>query len=93
MPERTCGAVVETVSVAVPEPFARELGLNEQEGGGVAAGTIVQNRFTLPLNPFIEVMVMVEVDDPPAKIVAGESGVAPIPKSCAALAEMFSSIC
>jgi hypothetical protein len=74
--------VVETVSVAGPEPFATEFGLNEQEGAGVAEGAIVlQDRFTLPLKPLIEVMVNVEVDDPPAEIVAGESGVAPISKS------------
>jgi hypothetical protein len=80
--ERTCGAVVETVSVAGPEPFATEFGLNEQEGAGVAERAIVlQDRFTLPLKPLIEVMVNVEVDDPPVEIVASESGVAPISKS------------
>ena len=84
MPERICGAVVETVSVVVPEPFPTELGLKEQVGAGVTEGAIVlQDRLTLPLKPFIEVMVIVDVDDPPAEIVAGESGVAPTPKSCA----------
>ena len=52
MSERTCGALVETVSVAVPEPLATEFGLNVQEGDGVAAGAIVlQDRLTLALNP------------------------------------------
>ena len=92
MLERACGAVVETESVAVPEPFATELGLNEQEGGGVIEGAIaLQDRLTLPLNPPIEVIVMVEVDDPPAEIVAGESAVAPILKSGAPPEEMFNS--
>ena len=90
--ERTRGAVVETVNVVLPEPFAMVPGLKEQEGGGVTPGAIVQDRVTLPLNPFIEVMVMVDVDDPPAEIVAGESGVAPILKSWAPLAETFSSM-
>jgi hypothetical protein len=92
MSERTCAAVVETVSVAVPEPLATEFGLNVQEGDGVAEGAILlQDRLTLALNPFIGVMVIVDVDDPPAEIAAGESGVAPIPKSGAALAEMLRS--
>jgi hypothetical protein len=92
MPDRTCGAVVETVSVAVPEPFTTELGLNEQEGDRVAEGAIaLQDRLTLPLKPFIEVMVIVDRDDPPAEIVAGERGVAPIPKSWAVLSEMLRS--
>ena len=53
--------MVETVSVAVPEPFTTELGLNEQEGDGVAEGAIaLQDRLTLPLKPFIEVMAIVE---------------------------------
>ena len=93
MPERTCGAVVESVRIAVPEPFATELGLNKQEGAGVTGGAIVlQERLTLPLKPFIEVMVIAEVDDPPAEIVAGESGVAPILKSCIAAAMRLTEV-
>ena len=81
--------MVETVSVAVPEPFAKSSGLNKQEGAGVAEGGALQDRFTLPLKPFIEVTVIVEVDDPPAEIVAGESSVAPIPKSYTISEEML----
>ena len=62
MPERTCGAVVETVRVAVPEPFATELGLNEQVGAGEATGVMLpQDKLMVPLKEFIGVMVIVEV--------------------------------
>ncbi|MGA8311465.1 MAG: hypothetical protein WB755_15650, partial [Terriglobales bacterium] len=82
MPERACGAVVETVSVAVPEPLATELGLNEQEGRGVTEGVIaLQDRLTVPLKPFTGAIVIVEVADPPAGTVAGESDDAAIVKS------------
>lgn len=77
IPETTCGAVVETVRIAVPEPFATEPGLNEQVGEGDTAGTmLVQDKLTVLLKPFIGLMEIVEVDDPPAEVVAGERGVA-----------------
>ena len=53
---------------------------------------MLQERLTLPLKPFIEVMVIAEVDDPPAEIVAGESGVAPILKSCIAAAMRLTEV-
>jgi len=67
--------MVLTVSVEVPEPFATELGLNEHAGARVTAGVmLLQDRLTVPLKPFIGVMVIVEVADTPAETVAGESG-------------------
>jgi hypothetical protein len=87
VPERTCGAVVETVRVAVPEPFVTELGLNEQEGNGVTEGAIVlQDRFTIPLKPFIGMTVIVEVAEVPAETVAGERVEAAIVKSATRVA-------
>jgi hypothetical protein len=80
-PDITCGAVVLTVSVEVPEPLATEVGLNEHLGAGVPPPVMLQARLTVPLKPFIEVMVIVEVDDPPAETVAGETAEAAIPKS------------
>ena len=82
MPERACGAVVETVSVAVPEPLATELGSNEQEGRGVTEGAIaLQDRLTVPLKPFIGAIVIVEAADPPAANETGQSVEAVIVKS------------
>jgi len=74
--------MVLTVSVEAPEPFATELGLKEHAGARVTAGvTLLQDRLTVPLKPFIGVMVIVEVADPPAETVAGESGEAATVKS------------
>ena len=57
-----------TVSVEVPEPPATELGTNAHVGGGVTDGAIaLQDRLTLPLKPFIGVMVIMDVDDPPRR--------------------------
>jgi hypothetical protein len=74
--------MVLTFSVEVPEPFATELGLNEHAGARVTAGVmLLQDRLTVALKPFIGVMVIVEVADPPAETVAGESGEAATVKS------------
>jgi hypothetical protein len=74
--------MVLTVSVEVPEPFATELGLKEHAGARVTAGAmLLQDRLTVPLKRFIGVMVIVEVADPPAETVAGESGEAATVKS------------
>lgn len=82
MPERACGAVVETVSVAVPEPLATELGLNEQVGRAVTEGVIaLQDRLTVPLKAFTGAIVIVEAADPPAAIETGQSVEAVIVKS------------
>jgi hypothetical protein len=42
---------------------------------------LLQDRLTVPLKPFIGLMVIVEVADPPAETVAGESGEAATVKS------------
>lgn len=73
---------METVRVAVPEPPTTEPGLKEQAGRGVREGAIVlQEKVTLPLKPLLGAMLIVEVADPPAEIVAGESAEASIVKS------------
>ena len=59
----------------VPEPLATELGLKVHAGARVTAGVmLLQDRLTVPLKPFIGVMVIVERADAPAEIVAGGSG-------------------
>jgi hypothetical protein len=77
-----CAALVLTVSVEVPEAFATELGLNEHVGAGVPPPLMLQARLTLPLKPFIGAMVLVEVADPPAETLAGDSAEVEILKSC-----------
>jgi hypothetical protein len=74
-------AVVLTVSVEVPEPFATEFELNAHLGAGVTVGTMPQDRLTAPLKPLSGVMVIVEVADPPAETVAGVSAEDVIAKS------------
>jgi hypothetical protein len=65
--------VVLTVRVELPLDTA----LNEQVGAGVPPPVMeLQLRATLPVKPFVEVMVMVEVADAPGETVAGESAVA-----------------
>jgi hypothetical protein len=79
-------AVVLMVSVEVPEP-GTEVELNEHVGAGVPPPVmLLQARLTLPLKLATGVMVMVEVADPPAETVAGESAVAVIAKSGVVLA-------
>ena len=68
---------VETVSCDVPEP-ATDAGLNEQLA---VLGSPEQASVTVPLNPPTAVIVTVEVAEPPAGSVAGESAVAVIWKS------------
>ena len=81
MSDAEVAGMVLTVSVEVPEPFATELGLSEHAGARVTAGVMLQDRLTVPLKPFIGVMVIVEVADPPAETVAGDSGEAATVKS------------
>lgn len=77
--------MVRSVSVEVPEPVT-ELGANAHVGGGVAAGTILlQDKLNVPSKPFRGVMVMVDVADPPAATVAGESAEPVIVKSGGAM--------
>jgi hypothetical protein len=77
--------VERTVSVEVPEPFT-EIGANAQVAGGVTAGTIaLQDKLNVSLKPFSGVMLMVDVADPPAATVAGESAEAVIVKSGGAM--------
>ena len=65
-------ADVLTVNVAVPDPFATEVGTKAHVGAGVTAGVILlQDKFTVPLNPLSGATVMVEVADPPAATEAG----------------------
>ena len=60
----------------VPEAFATELGLNEQEGDGVTEGAIVLHaRVTVPVKPPVGATVIVDVADAPALTVAGVSAV------------------
>jgi hypothetical protein len=78
------GAVVLTVTTEVPEPFATELGLSEHVGGRATTGVMPQDRFTVLLKPFIAAIVIVDVADPPAETVVGESAAAAIVKLAAA---------
>jgi hypothetical protein len=74
--------MVLTVSAEAPEPFANELGLNEHTGARATAGVmLLQDRLAVPLKRFMGVIVIVEVADPPAETVAGESGEAATAKS------------
>jgi len=70
-----------TVSVEVPEPFAIELELNEQVGGGVPAPVTAQVSATVPVKPPIGAIVIVDVDEDPAVIEAGARAGAEIVKS------------
>jgi hypothetical protein len=73
--------VVRIVSLEVPEP-GTEPGVNEHVAGGFTAGTILlQDKLNVPSKPFMGVMVMVDVADPPAATVAGESAEPVIVKS------------
>jgi len=75
-------AVVLTVSVEVPAPPATGVGLNEHVGARVTTGVMaLHDRATLPLKPFCVAIVMVEVPDAPAEIVAGENADAATVKS------------
>jgi len=65
------GAVVLTVTVKVPEPFAAELGLSKHVGGRVGTGATAQDSFMVPLKPLSGAMVTAEVADPPAATEAG----------------------
>ena len=74
-----------TVSVEVPEPFATEPGLSEQVVGRATTGVMPQDRVTVLLKPFTGAIIIVDVADPPAETVAGESVEAAIVKSAGAL--------
>ena len=74
-------AAVPTVSVEVPEPLAIEFEAKAHVGAGVTTGAMLQLRLTVPLKPLTGAIVMVEVADPPAATVAGESAEAATVKS------------
>lgn len=77
--------MVRTVSTEVPEPVS-ELGLNAHVGGRVTAGRmLLQDKLNVPSKPFRGRMVIVEVADPPAATVAGESADGVIVKSAGAM--------
>lgn len=75
-------AEVETVTVDIPEPPCTSAGLNEHL---VPLGSPVQESVTVPLNPLIGVMVVVEVAELPATTEDGASAVSVIWKSSGAL--------
>jgi hypothetical protein len=76
---------VRTVSVETPEPVT-VLGAKAHVGGEVTAGTmLLQDKLSVPLKPFRGLMVMVEVTDPPAATVAGQSVEAVSVKSAGAM--------
>jgi len=79
-PERECGAVVPTVSVDVPEPFASEAKLKEHVGAGVPPPATRQARLTADAKPPVGATVIVEVTEAPAVIEALD-GAAEIVKS------------
>jgi hypothetical protein len=57
-------------------PIVRVLLLNEQAGAGVPPVIALQERLTLPVYPFAGVTVIVEEDEPPAVIEAGDKAAA-----------------
>jgi hypothetical protein len=80
----TDGAVVLTVKVAVPEPFAAgvtELGLSAQVGARFMIGVTEQVRFTALLNPFAEETVTPDVALFPGATLGGLRGDADSAKS------------
>jgi len=71
-----------TVNVEVPLDIAP----NEQVGAGLPPPVmLLHDRLTLPLKPLVGVMVIVEVADPPAETVAGDSADAVMVKPGAVL--------
>jgi len=61
-----------TVRVALPDPFATEVGAKVHVGAGLTTGVILlQDKFTVVLKPLSGATVMVEVADPPAATEAG----------------------
>jgi hypothetical protein len=74
-------AEVPTVRVEVPVPPAIEAGLNAHVGAGVTTGLTLHDKLAALENPFTGATVIVEVADPPAVTVAGESVAAAIVKS------------
>jgi hypothetical protein len=80
--EAVVAAVVLTVNVDGPAPPVTAAGLNAQVAGWLAAaGVMAQVRFTVLVNPATAAIVIVEVDDAPAAIVAGVRAVPVIVKS------------
>ena len=74
-----------TVRVAMPAPPATVVEFKAHVGAGVPPPRTLQAKLTLSPKPFTGVMVIVEVADPPARTVAGESADADILKSGAVL--------
>lgn len=74
-------AVVLTVSVEGPEPPVTDAGLSEQVGVRVPARETLQVKATALVKLLIGLIVIVEVEDPPAETVAGLSVEAEIVKS------------
>jgi hypothetical protein len=62
-----------TVSVEVPVAFGSDAALKAQVGAGVAAPVTLQARVTVPVNPPVGAIVIVDVADAPALTVAGVS--------------------
>ena len=61
-----------TVNVAVPDPFATEVGTKAHVGAGVTAGVILlQDKTTVLLKPLSGATLTVEVAVPPAATEAG----------------------
>jgi hypothetical protein len=72
------------LSVEVADPLAAgvaEAGFNEHDGANAGAGSTEQVNCTSLLNPFVELMVTVEVAECPAAIEAGEAPAAESEKS------------
>lgn len=65
--------MVLTVSVEVPVAFGSDAALKAQVGAGVAAPVTLQARVTVPVNPPVGAIVIVDVADAPALTVAGVS--------------------
>lgn len=79
-PARGVLDVVLTVRVDIPLP-ATVVGLKEHAGGLVSAGVTPQAKVTVPVNPFVGVMVTVDVAEAPAEMEAGDNAVAERVKS------------
>ena len=65
-----------TVSVGVPLPPLTAVELRLHLGGTAETGVMAQVRFTVELKPPAAVTVTADVAEPPAVMVAGDSGAA-----------------
>jgi hypothetical protein len=78
-----------TVSVEVVDPAGIEAGLNAHAGAGVTVGATLHDKVTALLKPLTGVMVIVDVDDPPAETAAGLGADAATEKSAPEAAVTF----